>query len=99
MIDDYRYDCEHIRDVLRQHEIEVTLEQAYDLWEDHSEMVCAGWLQLPEDDNALWLEIGASAQEMKNKVHMERPACIYCEECRRWMPLDANYCPWCGVKV
>jgi hypothetical protein len=29
-------------------------EDAILAWEHHSESVCAGWLQLPQDDDELW---------------------------------------------
>jgi hypothetical protein len=50
----YPEDCRRIRRVaLLKCDIEISLTQAHMLWEDYSTSVCASWLFLPDDDDAL----------------------------------------------
>lgn len=47
-------DCERIqRVILEKHKVMVTLQQAHELWEEHSDSYAAGWLILPEDDDQI----------------------------------------------
>lgn len=43
--------------------LELTSEQARDLWSRYSDMAAAGWLILPEDDDDLWHAISTVLPE------------------------------------
>lgn len=51
--DEYPDDCERIQTIARIHKIYITIGQASAIWESYSESFCAGWLFLPDSDDAI----------------------------------------------
>ena len=46
----HQYDCERIQSIAaRKLCVIITLEQAKDAWEEHSEMLAAGWLNIDDE--------------------------------------------------
>ena len=50
-------DVKRIREVIGKNGRHVSLPTAAGIWEDYSDMLAAGWLSLPDDDEELWLVI------------------------------------------
>ncbi len=51
---EYLDDIERIHRVCAEHDAELTLPEAEQLWSDYSDMYYASWLILPESDAELW---------------------------------------------
>jgi len=47
-------DVLRLKSVVASHGYDYTDEEVIELWENHSDTVCAGWLYLPRDDEQLW---------------------------------------------
>lgn len=54
----YLQDCERIVQVARRHGIYVSIGEASSIWSEYSNLYASGWLNLPENDDDLWAEIG-----------------------------------------
>lgn len=50
---DYPEDIDRIIKVCKKEQIYLTHKQAERIWQNHSEGYCAGWLFLPENDEAI----------------------------------------------
>jgi hypothetical protein len=73
---DYVYDCERIVKVLASHGYHATIEQAHELWDAHSEMMAAGWLHLPEDDEQLYIDLSYHFEEVEGTYIIHDPFTI-----------------------
>lgn len=50
----YEEDCKRIQRVCFEHNEIITLIDAQNIWDAESDKSCAGWLILPDTDEALW---------------------------------------------
>lgn len=50
----YREDCERIVRISMMHGYNITLGQAEQVWDDYSDSMAAGWMNLPESDEEVW---------------------------------------------
>jgi hypothetical protein len=53
-VDEYPEDCARIQTLARTLGFNITLDEASDIWEKHSETFCAGWLYLGNDDEVCY---------------------------------------------
>jgi len=58
----YPSDVRRIVAVAAEHGVILSAVEANAAWEEHSDMLCAGWLFLPESDDELWAELPALAR-------------------------------------
>lgn len=49
----YLNDCQRIVSVAEANGLQLTLNQAEDIWEHYSDMYCAGWLHIEDDTEIL----------------------------------------------
>jgi len=70
-VDDYPEDCVRIKRLAEKMGLNITLEKASDIWSDHSNDYCAGWMILPKNDE----EIKAIIAE---KTTIEDLNCPHC---------------------
>jgi hypothetical protein len=54
---DYAHDAQQIVDRLAAMGYEISLVDAHRAWEDYSNGMCAGWMNLPEDDDQLFYNL------------------------------------------
>jgi len=47
-------DVVKIQSVLRENNYAADLKDCAELWQDYSDDVCAGWMGLPEEEEAIW---------------------------------------------
>jgi hypothetical protein len=59
------HDVMTIQRVCRDNNLELSLEECADAWEDYSELYAAGWLGLPEEEDVLF-DIINTINKMKN---------------------------------
>ena len=55
--EEYKTDCLRIQRICAEHGECISLDDAYHLWDKHSEMFAAGWLFLPDNDEDVWEEL------------------------------------------
>ncbi len=60
----HRWDCERIVACALSNGYVMTLREAEKAWDEYSESFAAGWMNLPDDDEDLWLYIGSRIEEM-----------------------------------
>ena len=64
-VDDYVYrDVKRIINVCAKYDIEITEEEAEELWSNYSDEYCAQWLGLPESDEYLFEIVIKQAQSL-----------------------------------
>jgi hypothetical protein len=51
---EFKEDCIRIQKVFAAHKLDISLDEAKELWEEYSDAVCASWLILPEDNIKLF---------------------------------------------
>ena len=59
----YQEDCKRIVGVAFNAGFIITVREAESIWDDYSEMLAAGWLGLPDDDNELWQIIQSGVEK------------------------------------
>lgn len=50
----YPADVRRIVSVMKKYNIEITPNEAYELWDMYSDDLCAGWIGLPDNDNKIF---------------------------------------------
>lgn len=51
---EYRSDTERLVKLAFEHGVILTLHEAECIWEDYSDSMAAGWMNLPKDDQEVW---------------------------------------------
>jgi hypothetical protein len=51
----YLEDCKRIKEIFKERGEYITLQQAEKMWQHFSNLMCAGWMMLPEDDDEVYL--------------------------------------------
>ena len=64
-VDEYPEDCVRIQTLARSLGYNITMDQASDIWEKHSDTFCAGWLCLGDDEEVTYF-IQPYLREMGN---------------------------------
>ena len=54
---EYKDDCIRIQRILRDRGYNATLKQCEELWEDYSDSMCAGWMNLNDSDSNVYNNI------------------------------------------
>lgn len=71
VVDDYTFpDINRIINVCAKHNVEITIEEAEELWLKYSDEYCAQWLILPDSDEYLFEIIIKQAKKIWKKADL-----------------------------
>lgn len=68
----YPHDCERIQRILYDRGYYITMDDAQDVWSEHSDRLCASWLILPEDDELVFKAVMREVEEIA-EIDEENP--------------------------
>ncbi len=66
----YYDDCVKIQNVLKKHGYEATTDECRKIWENYSDIYCAGWLGLPDSDQGIWWEVKSQIEEYEEYTNL-----------------------------
>ena len=69
--DYYISDCEHICKIMKDRGYYCSLTEARLMWQYHSDMLCAGWMCLSEDDDIVFSIIEGYFEEAESYTDIE----------------------------
>jgi hypothetical protein len=89
-IDEFHFtdDCIRLQKIFATHDLEISLDDARDLYEEYSDSYCAGWLMMGKDDNLLFDNLKDYYEIIDND----------CKECDgSGYSEDENICDYCDA--